>query len=338
MVMISTSNGLSFAQVDRESILVSSEKAGFSFPYSCRNGRCSSCKCRVLEGDTESFGEELGLSPYQKSSGWILGCVRSAKSDITLEVEDLGKVDLFRNRTLPCKIDDITLLAQDVIRIVLRFPPTSKIEYYPGQYVDVIGTGGTRRSYSIANAFDISNRLELHIKKVLDGTMSEYWFSRAKKGDLLRVNGALGTFFLRDVAGRNLVFLATGTGIAPVKAMLEGLSERPKCEQPESVAVYWGGRIASDLYYNFPEFDFDLHFEPVLSRPSPHWLGKVGYVQNAYLSEGPDLSYTEVYACGSDAMIRSARELVVGSGLPERSFYSDAFVSSMPVEKIRGSI
>lgn len=241
MVMINTNNGLSFSQIDGESILTSSEKAGFSFPYSCRNGRCSSCKCRVIQGDTESFGEELGLSQDQKSAGWILGCVRSAKSDISIDVEDLSKVVLFPNRTLPCKIDGISLLAQDVIRVVLRFPPASKIEYYPGQYVDLIGVGGARRSYSIANAFDTSNRLELHIKKVLDGTMSEYWFNSAKEGDLLRVKGALGTFFLRDVAGKNLIFLATGTGIAPVKAMLEGLSEIPTCEQPASVTVYWGG-------------------------------------------------------------------------------------------------
>jgi len=333
MVMINTNNGLSFSQIDGESILTSSEKAGFSFPYSCRNGRCSSCKCRVIQGDTESFGEELGLSQDQKSAGWILGCVRSAKSDISIDVEDLSKVVLFPNRTLPCKIDGISLLAQDVIRVVLRFPPASKIEYYPGQYVDLIGVGGARRSYSIANAFDTSNRLELHIKKVLDGTMSEYWFNSAKEGDLLRVKGALGTFFLRDVAGKNLIFLATGTGIAPVKAMLEGLSEIPTCEQPASVTVYWGGRIPSDLYYEFSGFDFRFHFEPVLSRPSSDWLGKVGYVQNVLLSEGSDLNNAEVYACGSDAMIRSARELLVKAGLPERSFYSDAFVSSGPVEK-----
>ena len=333
MVMIETNNGLSFSQVDGESILTSSENAGFNFPYSCRSGRCSSCKCKVIQGDTESVGEELGLSPDQKSAGWILGCVRRAKSDLTIEVEDLSNMTLHPSRTLPCKIDSISLLTQDVIRVVLRFPPASKIEYYPGQYVDLIGVGGARRSYSIANAFDTSNRLELHIKKVLDGTMSEYWFNNAKEGDLLRVNGALGTFFLRDVAGKNLIFLATGTGIAPVKAMLEGLSEIPTCEQPASVTVYWGGRIPSDLYYEFSGFDFRFQFEPVLSRPSSDWLGKVGYVQNVLLSEGSDLNNAEVYACGSDAMIRSARELLVKAGLPERSFYSDAFVSSGPVEK-----
>lgn len=331
MAIINTSSGLSFPQIDGESILTSSEKAGFSFPYSCRNGRCNSCKCRVIQGDTESCGEELGLSQDQKSTGWILGCVRSAKSDITIEVEDLSKFALFPSRTLPCKIDGISFLAQDVLRVVLRFPPTSKIEYHAGQYVEVIGVGGSRRSYSIANAFDTSNRLELHIKKVLGGTMSEYWFNSAKEGDLLRINGALGTFFLRDVAGKKLIFLATGTGIAPVKAMLEGLSEMSKYEGPASVTVYWGGRIPSDLYYEFSGFDFPFHFEPVLSRPPSDWLGKVGYVQNILLGDDSDLNNAEVYACGSDAMIRSARELLVKAGLPDTSFHSDAFLSSGPV-------
>ena len=333
MVMIKTNGGLSFSQIDGESILTSSEEAGFSFPYSCRNGRCSSCKCRVIQGDTECFGEELGLSQDQKYAGWILGCVRSAKSDIVIDVEDLSKAALFPTRTLPCKIDGISFLAEDVIQVILRFPPTSKIEYYPGQYVDIIGVGGAKRSYSIANALDNSNRLELHVKKVLDGTMSEYWFNSAKEGDLLRVKGALGTFFLRDVADKNLIFLATGTGIAPVKAMLEGLNGIPSCDQPSSVVVYWGGRTPSDLYYKFAGFNFCFRFEPVLSRPSSDWTGNVGYVQNVLLNEGSDLNNAEVYACGSDAMIRSAHELLVKAGLPEGSFYSDAFVSSGPLEK-----
>ncbi len=338
--MIKTTNGLSFSQTDGESILKSSEMAGFSFPYSCLNGRCSSCKCRVIDGQTEVIGEELGLSQKQKKSGWILGCVRRALSDITIEVTDIGKFDLFQIRTLPCKIDSMTFLAQDVIRVCLRFPPASKIEYHPGQYVDVIGKNIESRSYSIANASDDRNRVELHIKKVPNGIMSEYWFNDAREGDLLRVRGALGTFFLRDLAEKKLIFFATGTGAAPVKAMLEGLMNIPNSELPASVDFYWGGRTRSDIYFKFSEFEFPFRFNfvPVLSRPDPDWLGKVGYVQNVFLSENSNFNKTEVYACGSDAMIRSARDLLVKSGLSEGSFYSDAFVPSSPSINREGNI
>lgn len=332
MVMIKTNNGLSFSQIEGGSILTSSEEAGYCFPYSCRNGRCSSCKCRIIQGDTECFGEEIGLSQDQKSAGWILGCLRSAKSDIVIDVGDLSKDALFPIKTLPCKIDSISFLAEDVLRVILRFPPASKIEYYPGQYIDVIGSSGAKRSYSIANAPDASNRLELHIKKVLDGVMSEYWFNSAKEGDLLRVRGALGTFFLRDIANKNLIFLATGTGIAPVKAMLESLNEMSSCDQPKSVLLYWGGRISSDLYHKFSDFNFSFRFEPVLSRPLSNWSGNIGYVQNVLLSESLDIINAEVYACGSNNMIQSAHELLVKAGLPEKSFHSDAFVSSGPLE------
>jgi CDP-4-dehydro-6-deoxyglucose reductase len=327
MKNIHTNSGLSFVQIDNESILYSAEKSEINLPYSCRTGRCSSCKCKLISGETECMSEELGLSSEQKTNGWILTCVRRATTDLHIEIDDLGPA-IVKPKILPSKISELKLLSKDVMRVILRLPPNNKLEYYPGQYIDVTGPDGTRRSYSIANSPIVSNHLELHIKRVSGGAMSQYWFDRALLNDLLRVHGALGTFFLRDIAGCDLVFFATGTGMAPIKAMMEGLHGRPKSEWPKSISVYWGAREFSDFYMDLPDFDYPFSFTHVLSKPTLEWLGETGYVQDVFISEQPKLSRTKVYACGSPDMIQSASSLLIKHGLPEKYFYADAFVES----------
>ncbi len=201
------------------------------------------------------------------------------------------------------------------------------LEFLPGQYIDVIGAEGLRRSYSVANAPRADKQIELHIREVTDGAMSRYWFQQAKVNDLLRLRGPLGTFFLRDQAGRDLVLLATGTGIAPVKAIVESLPELHDEAQARSVTVYWGGGQLGDLYWQAPKLP-GLRFVPVLSRADASWDGARGHVQDIFLNDRPNLLNTLVYACGSDAMIHSARSQLLAAGLPGRHFRSDAFVCS----------
>jgi CDP-4-dehydro-6-deoxyglucose reductase len=284
----------------------------------------------VLKGQTTTLLTETGLTDAEKAEGWILSCVRSAQTDVTLEVEDLGNVVLPPSKTLPCRISSIDRLATDVVRVMLRLPPTSDFRSIPGQYIDVIGTGGVRRSYSLANANTADKTLELHIRAVDGGVMSDYWFKQAKANDLLRFNGPLGTFFLRGLDQLHLVFLVTGTGIAPVKAMLESLANTAPEQAPLSVTVFWGGRTAEDLYFNPQAIPAGHRFVPVLSRAAEGWAGVSGYVQNALLATQPDLDRTAVYACGSDAMIRSAKHSLLAAGLPDNRFFADAFVSSAP--------
>lgn len=328
MVTVSTNQGKSFGQAEGQSILDAGLLSGVPLPYSCRMGRCSSCKCKVIKGTSTSILGETGLTDEEKAQGWILSCARSATSDMTLEVDDLGGIALPQVKTLPARIDALEKLAPDVVRVVLRLPPSSDFQFIPGQYIDVIGPGGMRRSYSLANANAASKLFELHIRAVEDGAMSNYWFNQAKVNDLLRLNGPLGTFFLRDVASLDLILLATGTGIAPVKAILEGLPDVPTEQAPRSITVLWGGRNPSDLYFNVSILPGAQRYVPVLSRSNEDWPGARGYVQNVLLTLQPELSKAAVYACGSDAMIHSAKKILTEAGLPERRFYSDAFVCS----------
>lgn len=328
MPIISLPSGANFTADDGISILGASLLASVLLPHTCKTGRCSTCKCKVIAGETQALQEETGLSASEKADGWILSCVRTAVTDLSLDVEDLGGVVLPEAKTLPCRINSIDKVAPDVVRVFLRLPPTAEFSFIPGQYIDVIGPGGVRRSYSLANASFADKQLELHIRAVDGGAMSQYWFEQAKANDLLRLNGPLGTFFLRDVAGLDLVFLATGTGIAPVKAMLESMCDHAAAEQPRSVTVLWGGRTLQDLYFDVAGIPGAFNFVSVLSRADAQWTGARGHVQQALLAVLPDLSQAAVYACGSDAMIRDAQTTVTAAGLPNNRFYSDAFVCS----------
>lgn len=328
MPLIKLSNGTRFNSEPGESLLDAAYRASVVMAYSCRTGRCSSCKCKVIEGESTALHEELGLSEREKADGWILSCVRSATSDMRLEMGDLGGLTIPKVRTLPCRIHALEKLAVGVIKVVLRLPPTSDFVFLPGQYIDVIAQGGIRRSYSLANASAADKLLELHIQAVPGGIMSEYWFCQAKVNDLLRLNGPLGTFFLRDVAELDLVFIATGTGIAPVKSMLESIESLPIENRPRSITVYWGGRKPVDLYCDINSISETHRYVPVLSRAGSDWSGARGYVQQVLLAEISDLSETVVYACGSSAMIQSSKDLLLTAGLPEQNFLSDAFVCS----------
>lgn len=328
MPKIILTSGKQFDSDGDTSILDAASNAGIFLSYSCKTGRCSTCMTKVLDGETRPLREEFGLSEAEIASGWILSCARTACSDLLLEAEDIGDVVLPSARTLPCRIDSLEKLAADVLKIVLRLPPSAGFDFLPGQYIDVIHASGVRRSYSLANAPGSGNLLELHVRAVADGVMSDYWFNEAKVNDLLRFSGPQGTFFLRDTLGLDLVFLATGTGIAPIKAILEALPEMPASVTPKSVTVVWGAATRTDLYFDAGGIAGDYRYIPVLSRASDEWGGDRGHVQDVLLDHKPDIANTTVYACGSNAMIHDARELLFKAGLAENRFHSDAFVCS----------
>jgi CDP-4-dehydro-6-deoxyglucose reductase len=328
MPIVTTINGKVFECNAQESLLDAALRSQIVLEHSCKTGRCGACRAKATVGATLALLDESSLTLREKLSGWILTCARTAVADVKLQVEDLGDYKLSAAKTVPCRIHTLEKLAPDVVKVVLRLPPQQLFSYLPGQYIDVIGPGSIRRSYSVANALNGDKLIELHIRQVQGGSMSQYWFGHAQPNDLLRLNGPLGTFFLRSVAGMHLAFMATGTGIAPVKAMLEGLSGLAQSDLPQSISVYWGGRIEQDLYWQPESALVDHQFMPVLSRPGSGWNGLRGYVQTAFLASNPDLLQTVVYACGSDAMIHSARQALTAAGLPENRFLSDAFVAS----------
>ena len=328
MACVQLIGGKKFEASNGISLLEEATMSGVSLPYSCKTGRCSTCKCKVIRGDTRVLVLERGLTEAEKSEGWILSCARTATTDLILEVEDLGDAVIPSPKTQPCRINSLEKLAPDVLKVVLRLPPSVTFNFIPGQYVDVIGPSGIRRSYSLANAPKANNTLELHIRAVENGAMSQYWFNKSMVNDLLRLHGPQGTFFMRKIAQRDLIFLATGTGIAPVKAMLEALPSFAANQTPQSVTVIWGARHQCDLYFDITGLSGMQKFIPVLSRAEATWQGQRGYIQDVLLHHMPDLRNGVVFACGSDAMIQSTKSRLKAAGLPSQHFYYDAFVCS----------
>ncbi|NWD23849.1 2Fe-2S iron-sulfur cluster binding domain-containing protein [Pseudomonas yamanorum] len=328
MSTITLSNQKTFHCEPGVTLLDSAKKHGMALEYSCRSGRCGVCKSHAA-GETEVIRhDESVLTVDELASGYILTCCRTALGNVCLDIEDLSQFADINSRTLPCRVDSFKRLADDVVEVILRLPPKDPLNYLPGQYVDIIGKGGVRRSYSLANAPRSDGRLELQIRQVPGGVMSQYWFEELGPNDLLRLEGPQGTFALRNTSTSNLIFLATGTGIAPVKAILEQLKADPEQVANKRIWVYWGGRHATDIYWQ-PELGaLAVNFIPVLSRPDGGWSGRTGYVQDVLEHDGVDLADSVVYACGSEHMIHSAKEKLVTLGLPHKNFYSDAFVSS----------
>jgi CDP-4-dehydro-6-deoxyglucose reductase len=352
MLTITLANHKSFAADVAVSLLDAAQSAGLTLEHSCRTGRCGVCKTQVTQGATTVLRPEESLSAAELAAGWVLTCCRAAATDVQLNTCDLDALPALPVQTLPCRIDRLERLAPDVLQVLLRLPPAQSLNHRPGQYLNLIGPGGVQRSYSLANAPRADGKLELHIRQVPEGVFSRYWFGAAdaggaKVGDLLRLRGPLGSFGLRQSKRAHWVLLATGTGMAPILALLEQLLAA--CDagtdwSAHHIHVYWGGRNAQDLYA-MPRLTALMHSlsarlsagctaecSPVLSRPAADWTGRTGHVQAAVLQDARhgalSLADATVYACGSLAMIGDARAQLVQAGLDARQFYADAFVGS----------
>lgn len=322
-------DGSTFRVSRKDTVLRGAIKSGFVLEHSCKDGRCGKCKTKLLSGQVSDIGSSALLTEDERAQGFILTCVSEPINDLVIKAENLSRLDGIKTKVLPCRIDSITLLDPTVIRVVLRLPPNAGFNYLPGQYVDVLGPGGVRRSYSIASTpGELAGKIELIIRYYPGGVMSKYWFSNAKVNDLLRLDGPQGTFFLRDIYDTDVIFLATGTGIAPVKAMVSQLVQTGEISKLRSVSIYFGCRTQSEMFFDesswFPQ---GATFWPVYSREAVSDR-EPGYIQDQVAINkmiGPN---TRVYACGSNAMISDAKKLLFELGLNEKNFYSDAFLAS----------
>ena len=323
-------DGTSFPIAENQTILAAAQQAGVHLDFSCRDGRCGVCKVKVLAGSAVELKFPESLDDQQRKESQILTCCHGAESDLSIEAENLVQLEGIESKILPCRIDSLEHLSGDVIKVVLRLPPNANLSYLPGQYVDVIGPSAVRRSYSLASAPRAGKaKLELLVRHYPGGVMSRYWFEEAKVNDLLRFEGPLGSFFLRDNDAKQLAFLATGTGIAPVLAMVEELLESGQEKRFEKVVCYFGCRNNDELFFDAKElFKGVVEFVSVFSREAPAGARK-GYVQQALAQDFKSLDGLSVYACGSPEMIHDARSLLVGNGLQENRFYSDAFLASV---------
>ena len=330
-------SGRQFTAQGDESILAAGIRQGIGLPYGCKDGACGSCKCRKLSGEvTHGPHQSKALSAEEELAGFVLTCCATATSDVMLESRQVTEAGAFPIRKMPSRVLALSKLSHDVMSVRLQLPAGEPMQFHAGQYVEFLLRDGARRSYSMANAphtlLEPGTGIELHIRHMPGGKFTDHVFGAMKEKEILRIEGPYGSFFLREDSDKPIVMLASGTGFAPIKALIEHMKFK-RIDRPAT--VYWGGRRPEDLYMDdwlraqLAEMP-NLRYVPVVSNavPEDNWTGRTGFVHRAVLEDFADLSGHQVYACGAPIVVDSAkRDYVAEAGLPGDEFYADAFTT-----------
>jgi CDP-4-dehydro-6-deoxyglucose reductase len=330
-------SGRTFEAQDGEVLLAAGIRQGIGLPYGCKDGACGSCKCKLVSGQvTHGAHQAKALSAEEEAAGHVLTCCATAQSDVVLESRQVTAEGAFPIKKIPVRVSGLDKRSPDVMVLKLQLPATDTFRYHAGQYVDFLLRDGAKRSYSMANAPHTqaeSPSLQLHIRHMPGGLFTDQVFSTLKEKDILRIEGPHGSFYLREDSNKPIVLLASGTGFAPIKAIIEHMQHKG-ITRP--VSLYWGGRRPADLYMNDWVLEQTAHmpqlkYIPVLSDALPEdaWSGRTGFVHQAVMQDLPDLSGYEVYACGAPIVVDSARrDYVQDCGLSEEAFFADSFTSA----------
>jgi CDP-4-dehydro-6-deoxyglucose reductase len=329
-------SGRSFSVNPDEAMLAAAIRQGIGLPYGCKDGACGSCKCKMLEGTVSHGPHQLkALSHEEEANGFVLTCCGVPQSDVVLESRQVTDESAFPIKKMPVRVSSLTRLSGDVIALRLQLPANDVFKYHAGQYVEFLLRDGDRRSYSMANAPHTQTEtpgLELHLRHTPGGKFTDQVFSTMKEKDIQRIEGPYGSFFLREDSAKPMVLLASGTGFAPIKALIEHMQHK-NIQRP--AVLYWGGRRPSDLYMNdwvvarlaeMPQ----LRYVPVVSNAltEDHWTGRTGFVHQAVLQDFQDLSGHQVYACGAPVVVDSAKaDYTQLAGLPDEEFFADSFTT-----------
>ncbi|MDZ7324862.1 CDP-6-deoxy-delta-3,4-glucoseen reductase [Kosakonia sacchari] len=312
---------IAFDGESEKTLLDSALEAGIHLEHSCKNGSCGICEAQLIAGEVIDAQDKV-----VPAGNNILTCSCRPGDDVSLQATYYPELAGQIKKITPCKVVSAENVSEDVIKLVLRFPPTAQLNYLPGQYINLQYQGVTR-SYSIANA-DAKEGIELHIRNVPNGQMSQLVFGGLTANTLMRIEGPCGTFFIRKNE-RPVIFIAGGTGFAPVKAMVESLLAE---NTQRKIYIYWGMQYSGHFYSSLPRQwaseNPDIHFIPVVSGDEVGWQGRKGFVHNAVVEDFDNLEGFDVYACGSPVMIEASRKDLMTLGLPAKHFYSDAFTVS----------
>jgi CDP-4-dehydro-6-deoxyglucose reductase len=325
-------SGQQFQVEDGEAVLAAALRQGLVLPYRCKNGACGTCKGKIVSG-TVDYGvyQPKALPDEDKARGKALFCQAKPLTDLVIEARTISAVKGIEVNTLPCRVQKLERLADDVMALHLKLPANEKLVFLPGQYLEFLLKDGSRRSFSMANPPHDAELLQLHVRHVAGGQFTDHVFGKMKERDILRFEGPLGTFFLRDDSAKPIVFVASGTGFAPIKSIIEAAVNKGVARP---MTLYWGGRRPRDLYMNALAEGWAaqelLKYVPVVSEALPEdgWGGRSGFVHRAVMADFPDLSGHQVYACGVPVMVDAARkDFTSACRLPEDEFYADSFTT-----------
>jgi CDP-4-dehydro-6-deoxyglucose reductase len=327
-------SGRTFQAKPSQTILEAAIAAGINIPYECRNGTCGSCKSKLSAGKVMLEGyQQSVLSDSEKAEGWTLCCKALATEDLTIEVSELMVDETLVPKITPVRVEVLEELNNDVMKMIIKLPGSKTLKYKAGQYIEFLLPNGSRRAFSIANAPNESF-LELHLRLIEGGKFTNFVFKEMKEKSIHRVEAPMGQFFLRE-SDRPIIFVAGGTGFAPIKSIIEDMIVK-KISRP--IYLYRGVRSHEDLYMNqLPEqwkTQLDIFtYVPVYSEivDESNKL-RTGFVHQAVLDDFKTLKDFQVYCSGAPVMVDIACNTFIQQGLPEDEFFSDAFSFAPPAK------
>jgi CDP-4-dehydro-6-deoxyglucose reductase, E3 len=311
------------------SVLDAALAAGAAVPFSCRRGACGSCAAERIAGDCAPAASAMAET-VDPGPGRVLMCQVRARGDLTLRIPDWTPAALPERRSM--RVIAREAVAEDVVRILLD--PGLPLRTHAGQHLRLSLADGDHRCYSIANRrVDERDPIELQVRKVLGGRFSHQALDALKPGDVLDAEVPFGAPAV-PTPGVPLVLLATGTGYAGVRTLLQ--DALASADVP-SVSLYWGMRDAGDHYAHaeldaWAASDPRLRWTALTSRVTKgHPQGDdtlQRHVQDQALADGGDWKQARVHACGAPAMLRDAHRALLAAGLPAAHWHADAFVPS----------
>jgi CDP-4-dehydro-6-deoxyglucose reductase len=321
-------SGHEFDVEEGESVLTAALRQHLVLPYGCRNGACASCKGRIVEGRVDyGVHQKKALTDEEKTQGKALFCQAKPLTDLVIEARTIGAARDIPIRILPCRVQKMERLADDVMALYLRLPANERLQFLAGQYIEFLLKDGARRSFSMGNAPHDDELIQLHVRRVAGGQFTDHVFGKMKERDILRLEGPLGTFFLREDSAKPIVLVASGTGFAPIKSIIENALHKGVTRP---MVLYWGGRRPKDLYMDALARQWPIQYVPVVSDalPEDSWTGRSGFVHRAVMQDFSDLSGHQVYACGVPVMVDAARrDFIQQCKLPEEEFFADSFTT-----------
>lgn len=314
------------------SLLSSLSEKQIFLPSACGGrGTCGACKCKVDEGGGPVLPTEKPLLSKAELEGNIrLSCQVKVKNNVKIQIPD----SIFNIRKYQTEVVEILDYTYDTKGITFRLLDEQTIDFKAGQYVQLESKPYEKvkqkaiRAYSISSKPSLQNRLQLIIRQVPEGICTTWVHKHLKVGDKVSFTGPYGDFFLRDT-NADIIFVAGGSGKAPIKSILEHLAETGTSRK---MSYFFGARTVRDLYLTEEMQAFEKVFEnfeyvPVLSHPEPGdgWTGKTGFVMPFFKDAIRDPQNTEAYLCGSPGMIAAVTKSLKEYGVPEEKIYYDSF-------------
>ena len=329
-------SGHEFEVETDETVLDAALRQSIDLPYGCRGGACGSCEGSLISGQVRYEEEPVALTEELTEQGKALFCMAIPVSDLVIGADELEELADIKIKNLRCRVEQKQRLNHDVIALKLKLAGDERLQYHAGQYIEFILEDGKRRAFSIANAPHKDELIELHIRHVDGGVFTDFLFEDMPDKSMLRMEGPLGSFYLRENSDRPILMVGGGTGFGPIKAMVEH-ANYVGLKQP--IHLFMGVRALRDLYMKdmaqIWSDDNNISFTPVLSQPMAEddWQGETGYVHEAVARSYKDLSGFDIYLCGPPPMINSAVELFIKQGADKEHIFSDAFEYSEDARK-----